>query len=224
MALPGGHGLFLRFMKTRANIMTCEHSDHQYGVLFGAAVLAGLVMTSGAPAEASGCDTVNIQTELVDSFTYCASSVLPPSRVATYTPGNLDGWGDNLASAWCEGAPGDGAGEWFEYIPLPNATAREVHIWNGYQKSQRSFTENARARDIHISTNFGLEMSYRLEDRPGEQIVPLLDGWQEFSDMRIEILSVYPGSKYDDLCISAFGVDFEAARNYLDYGVDNSSK
>nr|WP_321457093.1 hypothetical protein [uncultured Cohaesibacter sp.] len=180
------------------------------------------VLSIGGPvslSHAMDCDQIKIGTELVDSFTYCASTVLPNSKVATYRPGNLDGWSDNRARAWCEGAYGNGVGEWFEYIPKPNASAREVYIWNGYQKSDKSFYENARAKDVHISTDTGLMMVYQLKDHAGQQVIPLLDGWQEFGHMRIEIRSVYPGSKYDDLCISGFGVDFEAARSHFDYGV-----
>ncbi|WP_316862372.1 NADase-type glycan-binding domain-containing protein [uncultured Cohaesibacter sp.] len=166
----------------------------------------------GSVAKAADCDHFNVGTDLVDSITYCASSVLPNSKVATYRPGNLDGWEDNVGRAWCEGAYGNGSGEWIEYSNRPESMAQKVYFWNGYQKSKKAFQENARARDVKLQFDDGTYITYRLQDKFGQQVLAFPNGWKNFTRIRMTINSVYPGSKYDDLCISGFAIDYEESR------------
>lgn len=178
-------------------------------VLGGAVLLA----SGGAMAQSYDCDTIRYGTELVDDVTFCASSVLPSSKVATYRPGNLEGGAENLARAWCEGAYGPGKGEWFEFQTRPGTTIRKMVIFNGYQKSKKAFRENGRARDLTIETDSGLQLFVRLGDYMGAQPINLYD-WHQVKKIRLTITDVYPGSKYQDLCMSGFGIDFEDIRDH----------
>lgn len=164
--------------------------------------------------EAGNCDRIHYGTELVDDVTYCASSILPNSRVATYRPGNLEGWGLSKAHrAWCEGAYGSGEGEWIALQVRPGTRIRKIMFLNGYQKSNKSYRENARARDITIETDQGARFSHRLDDRPGVQEV-YLGGWHDVQTLRVYIETIYPGSRYDDLCLSGMALDFEDLRDF----------
>lgn len=165
-------------------------------------------------AVAGNCDRIHYGTELVDDVTYCASTVLPNSRVATYRPGNLEGWGlENAHQAWCEGAYGSGQGEWIAMQVRPGTRIRKIMFLNGYQKSTKSYRQNARARDITIETDQGARFSRRLDDRPGVQEV-YLGGWQDVKTLRVYIETIYPGSRYDDLCLSGMALDFEDLRDF----------
>ena len=176
--------------------------------------LAVLGMVAGAfGAAAMECDTVYYGTELVDDVTWCASSVLPASKVSDYRPSNLDGWDDNLDKAWCEGASGPGHGEWFEFRTRPGTTIKTMEIYNGYQKSQKSFYDNARAADVNIVTDSGLKIFVPLKDQMGRQVITL-QNWHDVKRIRVTIGNVYRGRKYQDLCISAFGINFEEIREY----------
>nr|WP_321444536.1 hypothetical protein [uncultured Cohaesibacter sp.] len=178
--------------------------------------LAGVLFLLGLPvlAKADNCDRIHYGTELVDDVTYCASSVLPNSRVATYRPGNLEGWGlENAHRAWCEGAYGSGQGEWIALQVRPGTRIRKVMFLNGYQKSTKSYQQNARARDITIETDKGARFDRRLDDRPGVQEIDL-NGWHDVSTLRVYIETIYPGSKYDDLCLSGMALDFEDIRDF----------
>ena len=172
-----------------------------------------LVGLFALPVDARDCDRIYYGTELIDDVTYCASSVLPSSKVATYRPGNLSGWDDNAHRAWCEGDYDSGVGEWFEFTARPGPTIRTMVFLNGYQKSRKSFSQNARARDITIHTDRGLVINYRLKDRMGKQFIKLRD-WHDFNRIRVTVRSVYPGTKYKDLCLSGFTVDFEERREF----------
>lgn len=171
-------------------------------------------LTTGSMA--ADCDRIHYGTELVDDVTYCASSVLPSSNVATYRPGNLEGWGtENAHRAWCEGRYGSGAGEWIELQVRPQTRIRRVMVLNGYQKSAKSFRQNARARDIVIETDRGARFRHTLADRRGVQVINL-GGWFDVRILRIRIQSIYRGSKYEDLCMSGLSVNFEDIRD-LEY-------
>lgn len=175
--------------------------------------LMAVMLPGAATAQSYDCDMIRYGTELVDDVTFCASSVLPRSKVSTYRPGNLEGGSENLSRAWCEGAYGSGAGEWFEFQTRPGATIRKMVIYNGYQKSKKAFRENARARDMTIETDAGLQLFVRLGDRMGGQAINL-DDWHRFNRIRVTISDVYAGSKYEDLCMSGFEIDFEEIREH----------
>lgn len=132
-----------------------------------------------------------------------ASSELPPlpSRGLTYSASNLlDG---DQTTAWSQaGSEGgqDPVGSWVAF-DLPQRTdVTGVAIVNGYVKSDKAYTENARARGIVISTDDGQQVRATLADIRTRQEVPvdLLGA----STVTIAIESVYPGSKYSDVAMT----------------------
>jgi hypothetical protein len=86
---------------------------------------------------------------------------------------------------------------------MERATRVRMKVRNGYQKSERLFHANSRARVLTVV----LLPSNHTQD------VELTDafGWQEFAveqpagaleAVELRVKSVYPGKKYDDLCLS----------------------
>lgn len=135
-----------------------------------------------------------------------ASSILTSEKAAEpdrYHPNHaFDG---DPTYAWCEGRAGSGAGEWLE-APL---TATEgvvrvrLRVMNGYQRNERLFAANARAKSIEIVLQPGGESAtLALADTLGwqELVAELPAGRVE--SLRATVKEVYPGSKYDDLCLS----------------------
>lgn len=177
----------------------------------------GLSLLAGA-VQAFECTKINYGTELVESVTYCASSALKASRVSNYIPGNADPYiPDHASKAWCEAAKGTGIGEWLE-MTINNygdtgATIKTLIIGNGYQKSRKSFYENTRPRDVRIEMNTGVTITTRLKDGFGNQHIRFAN-WHDITKVRLTILSVYPGSKYQDTCLTTFGINFEERTEY----------
>lgn len=124
-------------------------------------------------------------------------------------------------TAWCEGAKGTGAGE----VLIARVKAGEpVEIWGGLGKSPKLHAANARPRKVIV---YVLEagsvaahqagMGYgdvrvvargeaELADRNGYQELKL-PAYKRNPDapatfVAIEVVSVYPGKQYEDLCIS----------------------
>lgn len=138
--------------------------------------------------------------------TYSASSVLQSDKDNKYGLENIyDGY---VWTCWAEGVEGDGVGESIvmtantEYIP------RHIALYNGYSKSEETFYNNNRIKQLLFSVN-GEEIAiFELEDTMHEQrfIIENLEETDENFTFTFEILSTYKGELYDDTCLSAIQI------------------
>ena len=128
-----------------------------------------------------------------------ASSVLPPvpDEGLSYGPDNtLDG---DLATAWNDGAPGSGVGERLTFAFDEPVELVSLEIVNGYAKSADLYAANARVREARIVTD-EVTTDVELLDIISPQTI---DGpFGTTGSVTIEVLSVYPGNRYEDLAIS----------------------
>jgi hypothetical protein len=140
----------------------------------------------------------------ISDGTIVASSILAPQGSASYSTKNLAD--DDPTTAWVEGKPDYGIGEYIEAKAI--SYYRELVIYNGYQKSPRSFLDNSRVKTLMVSEN-GINRSViHLKDEMGAQSVNFDElGLKLFNNnrlvkLRLTILEVYPGQKYKDVAIS----------------------
>jgi hypothetical protein len=139
----------------------------------------------------------------VAAITARASSVLPPvsSLGLTYGADNLlDG---DPTTAWSQAGTDGGqpaVGSWVAFdLPQPTDVTT-VGIVNGYIKSDKAYTENARPRSIVISSEDGVQVRATLADIRTQQDISVdLAG---ASTVTITIESVYPGSKHVDVAMT----------------------
>ncbi len=116
------------------------------------------------------------------------------------------------ATAWVEGKPDNGIGEFLEYT-FDMRSRTEPHqlgittivLANGYKKSRKAWEDNARVK----------KMKVYVDNRP-YAILDLLDSYEvqtieigkimlpqrKVMKMRFEILEVYPGARFTDTAIS----------------------
>lgn len=174
--------------------------------------LAALLLAAASAARAQSCAYLGA-TENFNQIAYCVSSVLAPQGSNTYGPDNLFDFSDS--SAWCEGARGPGIGEMVSLRIDNGGPFRRFLIENGYGKSNDTFTRNARPRTIEIRTNTGIRFQHVLEDKSFEQMVFLPEP-DTYKTLQIRVIDVYPGTRYQDLCISTILVDFDYEK-YLEY-------
>lgn len=137
-----------------------------------------------------------------------ASSELKPSKVASYVADNaFDG---NPATAWCEGAAGDGSNEWIE-IPLGDARDLEatpsviLDVYNGYQKDKASFVDNGAPGMMRIELLGDGQVLGQTEAACNDvcQVyVPVKKEWKGMLALRITVLVVRAGARWKDTCIS----------------------
>ncbi|MBR2835643.1 MAG: hypothetical protein IKE43_08060 [Coriobacteriales bacterium] len=145
-----------------------------------------------------------------------ASSTLPADSIASYQIENIID-NDNT-TAWVEGVPGNGEGEYFDYFYPSGTLITGGTIKAGYWKSAYLFDANgaptritvtaagkSRTFDIpQIAPTFVTSGSYTYVDANGYQGFTFVFDEPLVSDgaVRITINSVRPGSLCDDTCIS----------------------
>lgn len=139
-----------------------------------------------------------------------ASSELKPQGKFTYEAKNMHDL--NYASAWVEGAPGDGIGEWVEYtLPANNPRITTLNIANGYVRTKKAWTENSRVKVLDVEVNGVPHAKVHLKDYYGLQSVDIPTiGYEDRENfegkepirIRFIIREVYPGTKYQDTAIS----------------------
>ncbi len=141
----------------------------------------------------------------------------------------------NRDAAWVEGADGYGIGESIIYrqscttfdsnkwnamrpdcfTPEYDGFMRytEICIVNGYAKNQKTWAENGRIKQLNMYVEDKLYACLELDDTilpqyftlPEEDIKVLSGGMIE---VRFEIADVYPGSVYEDTCLTGLVMEF----------------
>jgi hypothetical protein len=127
-----------------------------------------------------------------------ASSLLIENGIA-YT---LDKIRYRINSAWAEGVEGPGIHESL-FIQMPDLVGA-IYLSIGYVSYSKPnlYRENSRPKRIRIlqtgnKTNYE---EFELKDTPNFQRIDI--GAKFGRDIQIEILEVYPGTKYEDTCIN----------------------
>ncbi len=156
-------------------------------------------------------------TELVNGIQYCVSSVLPSQSGNAYGPQSLMDGDDR--TAWCEGVRGNGEGQEISIAIDDSAPFRRLIVQNGYAKSSDTYFNNGRVRTIEIVTDLSQPIVVQLPDRPDDVIVNL-PGLLPYRFIRIRILDVYTGAKYQDTCLNLVFPDLEYERS-LEYENQN---
>lgn len=126
----------------------------------------------------------------------------------------------NYKTAWVEGVPGYGIGEYLVYLfPPESPRITKVIIANGYVKSNKSWTENSRVKKLRLYIDDKPVAILNLEDTKAEQSFTFdpighgdridfkklksMSAWT----MKFEIMDVFKGEKYDDTAITEIYFD-----------------
>jgi hypothetical protein len=127
-----------------------------------------------------------------------ASSILEASNTRDYRPTNLlDG---DLTTAWNEGVPGPGVGEWVRLEFARPLVLDRLEIANGYQQDTDRFYANGRVKSLELEYSNGASQLVELLDSLGYQKIEPVVGETEW--VKLTIRSVYPGRAWDDTALS----------------------
>ncbi|MFZ1808774.1 MAG: hypothetical protein WAU36_16205, partial [Cyclobacteriaceae bacterium] len=150
--------------------------------------------------------------------TVTASSSLKSQGNNSYGPSNAHDL--SYETAWVEGVPGVGIGEYLEYtFPPENPRINTIMIINGYVKSKSAWESNARVKRLKMYVNDKPFAYLNLKDVRAEQsfsVSPIGHGdrenWEALEKkeewkIKFEIVEVYNGTKYDDVVISEIYFD-----------------
>jgi hypothetical protein len=145
-----------------------------------------------------------------------ASSVLCEKSGSCHAPAYI--MDDKDKTAWCEGAAGPGIGATLTIDLRGPKLLYGIRFLNAYAKSKRAMFDNARLRKVAIIVDDGRRFGAELGDQsPKYAFDPGMQGLYNYPTVTfpapirtrnviLEVLSVYPGRKYEDLCISE--IDF----------------
>lgn len=149
---------------------------------------------------------------------YCGINVPTVSASSTLSSPNnsydpIRAYDFNPLTAWSEGVDGYGVGETYTMRfndKEADVTMTHLVIINGYIKSKETWEENGRVKKIGIYVDGAFIREAELEDVMMVQRVPIGEipinsGFSK--EVTIEILDVYPGSEYEDTCISEMFID-----------------
>jgi hypothetical protein len=131
-----------------------------------------------------------------------ASSTLPAEGEISYAAENLKSlWSPD--TAWCEGAKGAGTGEWIELAPEVPKPLAAIEIAPGYFKSEELFEANARPKKLLVELNGEHSFTATVQDARVTCHIPILGYAKPVKTIRMTFQEVWPGKKYEDLCVSA---------------------
>ncbi len=129
-----------------------------------------------------------------------ASSTLPPEKGIQYNAENIrHPWSD----MWSEGAKGPGIGEWLELVPEVSKPLAAISIKPGCSKSDELFAANARPKKMRVELNGEEPFRIEIPDLKDEFMFPISNYKKPVKKIRLTIDEVWPGSRFEDLCISS---------------------
>jgi hypothetical protein len=136
-----------------------------------------------------------------------ASSTLPHQSHNTYSAAMAQD--ADFRTAWVEGAPGDGVGEYLQCTFAGEAKGpvnfSGVSIASGYQKSAASWKDNGRPKQLLLQVNGQEWARLDLQDTQAVQFFEVRNRVLKVGDkMRLVIESVYPGERFHDTAITEF--------------------
>jgi len=137
-----------------------------------------------------------------------ASSTLASQGKKQYSVSNISD--DDPTTAWVEGKPDYGVGEYLEmkWVPMGDG---EISLLNGYQSSKDVWKNNSRVKNLKVSVGGKEVCEIELKDVMGIQkfkipgLVKTTKKGHEYNvdgPIRFTIMKVYPGLKYKDTAIS----------------------
>jgi hypothetical protein len=135
-------------------------------------------------------------------FHATATSTLDPKL---YGPENVQGSSSYPQNTWAEGVPGDGVGEGLDLTLERPMRLHEIGIVNGFHKSRELYQANNRVAELSVSLNGEKDFMVTIPDEYLTREIywfPLNGYEKPVKTVRLRINKVYPGTKYQDTCIS----------------------
>jgi len=165
------------------------------------------------------------------SVEWTASSTLASQGKTHYDAANL-GNGDN-SNTWCEGVNGHGIGERVnaKITGFASAHIKSLVIVNGFARNQTTWQNNSRIKTLRLYVGDRHLSDFNVSDNIKSQTIQLPETLPLSTnklDLSFEIMEVYPGGKYDDLCVTGisfeiYAVDSRDAQTYRTVKIGNQT-
>lgn len=134
------------------------------------------------------------------NYQVTASSTLAASEGHSYDAGNVkDGGGGHV---WSEGADGPGIGERLEIKPEVAKPLDFIEMEPGFFKNDELFRANVRPKKVRVDLNGEHGFTANVADDRAVCWIPVLNYTKPVKTIRLTFLEVWPGEKFEDLCVS----------------------
>jgi hypothetical protein len=177
-------------------------------VALGGVLLGASIQAQAADAAPAAGGSVEVKLHDVPVKVTASSVLADPKTPGRYGPANL--LDEDPNTIWAEGAASTGAGEWVE-LSFPSGTPVYAFlVMPGNPKSAQLYQANARPKKAKLELNLaeGRQLSYDLDfpkDFPAGGAIYVEYGRDlAIESARLTVVSVWPGSKYKDLCLATF--------------------
>ncbi len=130
-----------------------------------------------------------------------ASSILE-NNIKNYGPMNIID--KDTDTAWVEGVDGYGIGQWIRIEREKHIDISKIRIRNGYQKSYETLENNARLKSFRLDLSQDQYIYYNFDesDLSFKPTTIYLDRPINTNSIKLTIVDVFEGKKYQDTCIS----------------------
>jgi len=110
----------------------------------------------------------------------------------------------NYDTAWAEGAAGYGIGEWIQVERNDHVDISKITITNGYHKSQETYDNNGRLKRFRLDFSQGQYLYNEVDENKTNSRYITITFSRPISanSIKLTILDVFEGSKYEDTCIT----------------------
>ncbi len=139
-----------------------------------------------------------------------SSSYLDSTKTTNYQSKNVHDF--NLKTAW---ATKNGVDEVLTFLFNGSETLSltTIEFYNGYSKNEEIWKKNSRVKKALLSVNEVEKYYLNLEDTYKKQVFDIGEIYSPNKNedlvLEIKILEVYPGTHYNDLCVSEINFDGE---------------
>lgn len=195
----------LKFGDDSTQIVTLEDDKHAQTIAIeggGKATTSVRVRLKSTYSGSTWFDTGISEIQLIGdgaAVTATASSHAKEDGDGNYEPGNaVDGLADSM---WCEGAEGDGQGEWLEVSFGAPRTISKMTLINGIGSSLMLWMKANQATQLELAFDGGKTHTLDL-GRPSFRPVTLDLPEVTTSKVKITVAGVKPGKEFHDLCLS----------------------
>lgn len=151
------------------------------------------------------------------------SRIITSSCLDAFSYGALNLVDNDLTTCWAEGSEGLGIGDWVEIEFKEPVDIEFIYMANGFLLDEKTFYNNARVKKLDVELDvydpvngYGLKMltiefpdlqypdgKTEFTDLNFEDMCQKITSYNEkVSNIKIIIKEVYPGDKFEDLCIS----------------------
>lgn len=194
--IVGGVGLYLftrggnRSTEPKSNTNSAA-VENQNKAIASANANQGL---SSVQIETNRASNIRVQTSPVNNapprIVASASSVRKQDRGNFYFPNFA--FDNNPSTAWCEGASGEGVGEWLNFEFDRTVNLRQIKIQPGYFKTAQIWRDNNRVAEALIEFSDGTNRRATFSDQMQTQTVEV--GQKQTRWVRVTIEDIFPGA------------------------------